>query len=152
MRFGFDLDKCLCDGDITVLRIIDQMTPEKRIAIEGWYYLERRPLLNPEDFLSSADEYIIITGRSKSIESVTQQWVNKYCCNCKKLIMVDLGPAYNCTNGQVKEWSKEQARRKAAIINEEKVDVYFEDNGECVAELRKLCPNAKIIKYGGNFY
>lgn len=152
MLYGFDLDNVLCDGNITILRMIDQMTPEKRTAVEEWYYLERKPLLNPEYLLADNDKYIIITGRSEKVRFETEWWIQKYCSNCTKLIMVDLGPAYNCTNGEVKKWSQEQARRKAEIINKEKVDIYFEDNGECVLQLRKLCPNTKIIKYGGNFY
>ncbi len=152
MKFGFDLDGTLCNSDITLLRMIDQMTPEQREAIEEWYYLDREPKLNPEDFLGEDDEYIIITGRSKKVELITHEWVEKYCANCKKLFIVDLGPAYGCTNGQVLHWSKKQARLKSKIINREKVEVYFEDNGECVKELRKLCPKCKIVQFGGRFY
>ena len=152
MRIGFDLDKVLCDGNITILRMIDQMSPKKRVAVEEWYYRDRKPLLIPEDFLADNDKYIVITGRSEKIRFETEWWIQKYCPNCVQLIMVDLGPAYDCTNGQVKEWSQEQARRKAEIINKAKLDVYFEDNGECVSELRRFCPNTKIIKYGGNMY
>jgi hypothetical protein len=132
--------------------MIDQMTPKERLAVEEWYYMERKLQLNPELFLNDGDSFIIITGRSEKVRFETEWWVDKYCPNCKKLIMVDLGPSYGCTNGEVKDWSKEQARRKAEIINKEKVDVYFEDNGECVLKLRKLCPNTKIIKFGGNMY
>jgi ADP-heptose:LPS heptosyltransferase len=152
MRLGFDLDSVLCNSDITMLRMIDQMTPEQREAIEEWYYLDREPKLNPEDFISDEDEYVIITGRSEKMRDVTVDWVEKYCANCLQLFIVDLGPAYNCTTKQVANWSKEQAKRKAKIINQEKVEVYFEDNSECVKELRKLCPKCKVVQFGGKLY
>ena len=98
MLVGFDMDSVLCNSDITLLRMIDQMTPEQRESIEEWYYLDREPKLNPEDFLGENDEYIIITGRSKKVELITHEWVDKYCANCKQIFMVDLGPAYNCSN------------------------------------------------------
>lgn len=128
------------------------MTPEQREQIEEWYYLDREPKLNPEDFLGKGDEYVIITGRSQKMAISTSDWVDKYCPNCLQLFIVDLGPAYNQTTKEVINWSKEQAKRKAKVINSEKVEVYFEDNSECVKELRKLCPKTKIIQYGGKLY
>lgn len=123
------------------------MPEKKRKLAEPYYYREQKPLLNPELFLASGDEYIVITGRSKGLLADTEAWLKKFCPNYKKLIMANLGPCYDDIN--VEDWSKRQAELKAKIINEEKIDVYFEDNGTCADYLRKLCPKTKIIQFGG---
>ena len=146
MKFAFDIDGVLCTISITTLRMLDMMPKETRDQVEPYYYREQKPLLNPELFLASGDEYIVITGRSEKFRQDTEIWLKKFCPNCKKLIMANLLPAYD---NNVEDWSKKQAELKAKIINEEKIDVYFEDNGTCVEHLRGLSPNTKIIQYGG---
>jgi uncharacterized HAD superfamily protein len=149
-RYGFDIDGCLCTANISLLRLIDQLPDSQRKLVEYWYYREQKPELNPEMFLDENDEYIVITGRSKDLKDVTETWLKKFCPNYKKLIMVDLGPAYDAVNEEdLTLWSIEQAKRKAKVINKEKLDVFFEDNGDTVEYLRSLCPKTKIIKYGG---
>lgn len=152
MKFAFDIDRCLCDGNIAVLRLMDMLSEEQRKNVEKWYYMERKPLLNPEEFLTDDDEYIIITGRSLKFEEITKKWVQKFCPNHRGLFMANLSPAYGKSNEYFKTWDKKQAALKADIINREKADVYFEDNREVVKHLRKLCPNTKIIHYGGGLY
>lgn len=131
---------------------MDGLTIEKRKMAEPWYYKERSPLLNPELFLDGEDEYIVITGRALKHKNITEVWLKKFCPTYKKLYVADLGAAYNLSTEEIKNWSESQAILKSKFINEEKLDVYFEDNGTVVKELRKLCPNTKIIHYGGGLY
>lgn len=119
---------------------------------EPWYYLEQKPLLDPQMILGENDEFIVITGRSKDKKEITEKWLNKFCPKYKKLFVCGLGPAYGLTTKQVNNWSETQAKLKAKIINEEKLDVFLDDNGKVVNYLRKHCPNTKIIHYGGGFY
>ena len=149
LKIGFDFDGVLCTSNLTLLRLMDLSTKETREALEEWYYREQKPELNPELFLSDGDEFIVITGRFNSLKKLTEKWLNKFCPNVKKIIYVDLGPAYDCSKDEVINWSIKLAELKAKAINEEKLDVFFEDNGDTVKRLRELCPNTKIIKYGG---
>jgi len=56
MNIGWDLDGVLCEIDVGLLRVIDNMPPEARKSSEEWYYRERRPELNPKLFMSE-DEW-----------------------------------------------------------------------------------------------
>jgi len=152
MKIGFDLDSVLCTGNVTLLRVMDMFTEEERENVEPFYYESQKPLLNPELFVGEDDEYIIITGRSLRFKEVTEKWIKKFCPNYKKLYMGNLDPAYGMTREGVNNWGCKQAKIKAKIINNEKLDIYIEDNGEVVKHLRKLCPNTKIIHYGGGLY
>ena len=65
MKIGFDLDGVLCDTDMNFLRLLERVPPfqddlEKMMEFESWYFNERKPLLNPENFMSEGDEYYVI--------------------------------------------------------------------------------------------
>jgi len=150
MRIGFDLDGVLCKIDVGLLRVIDNMQPEANKSAEEWYYRERKPELNPLLFMSKDDEMIIITSRPKRLEYITIPWVKRYFPNTK-LIQTDHETYKGSSKEELKNWLKEMANTKAIPINKEKIDVYFEDSPSTVQQLRKLCPNTKIIHYGGRW-
>jgi len=107
-------------------------------------------LLNPVEFLLfSEDEYYIITSRMEKGKRITEEWVRKYCPACKKLFILDDGFPKENNEKAVYEWLDKMANSKAKIINKYKIDVYFEDSSYIVKKLRKLCPNCKVINYGG---
>ena len=154
MRVGFDLDGVLCGINVGVLRIIDNIQRgDVKRSSEEWYYRERKPLLNPHFFLSEKDEMFIITSRSERLSHITKTWVRHFFGNRvteKRLIIVShetkkLGNS----KMQVNKWLREMGEKKAKTINKLELDVYFEDSPETVQVLRKLCPNTKIIHYGG---
>ena len=150
MKIGFDIDGVLADINITALRMIDFMPKKHRKEVEFWYYAEVKPQLNPELFVGENDEYIVITGRDEDKKEVTERWVKKFCPRYKKLYMTNakVQELANAVGEEVVQWSINQGNKKAEIINKEKLDIFFDDNEDCVNRLRELCPNTKIIKYG----
>jgi len=46
---------------------------------------------------------------------------------------------------------REEAERKAKALNDNNIDVFFEDAPDVVAHLRRLCKSTKIVQYGGRF-
>jgi len=112
---------------------------------------EANLLLNPVDFLVFPDdEYYLITSRSKELTSITKKWVKKYCPHVKKLIVLGQRLLGNTSNKkEIEEWLDTTARDKAEVINKYKIEVYFDDSTYVVKRLRELCPNCKIINYGG---
>ena len=97
--------------------------------------------LNPLDFVDETDELYFITGRNDCLTEITQKWVKKY-FPMAKLFILDIGAK------EIHNFSELQANLKQKIINENQIDVYFEDNPTVFSLLRKLCPNTKIIHYG----
>ena len=57
----------------------------------------------------------------------------------------------NYVNDRNKEWGLIQAERKAKALNDNNIDVFFEDAPDVVKHLRRLCKNTKIVQYGGRF-
>lgn len=150
MKVGFDIDGVVLTQDLFALRSIDLATDQ---ALKGelskFYYLSRRILLNPLDFLAEEDELFLITGRNKSykqLKEFTEKWKEQRFPKATLIL----------TNHDVKEdtvhidnFFVKHAKLKAHFINKLGIDVYFEDTPEIVEELRKLCPRTKIIQYGG---
>jgi len=152
MRIGFDLDGVLAKTDIPLFRVADMsLDKEKRRDVYNWKFKLSETLLNPIDLiLFEEDEYYIITSRDSVSREITERWVKMYCPHCKELIMLDSGlPDKNASVEEVMAWVERMADDKAKVINERKIEVYFEDSPTIVRKLRKLCPNTKIIQYGG---
>jgi len=151
MRVGFDIDGVILDIDLAVIRLIDFL-PDKKLRKEAskFYYALRRPLLNPLDFLHEDDELFIITGRPIEYKEITEKWAKKYFPKAELIILGS--EKFGDTDVEVPDiWYVKHAKRKAKAINDNKIEVYFEDTAPIVKELRKLCPNTKIIQYGGRF-
>lgn len=145
MKIGFDLDGVLCDTDMNFLRLLERVPPfegdlERKMEFEAWYFNERRPLLNPEDFLSEGDEYYVITGRDREAHTeVTERWCSKFTPNAKGVYCVGEYP------GPVEEG-------KAKKIVELGLDLYFDDHPVSVRKLREALPSSvKVIQYGGRW-
>ena len=152
MKIAFDLDGCLCNIDVAVLRMMDNQPEDVKASVEEWYYRERKPLLDPRLFLSEGDELYIITSRPERLAIITSRWISRY--YPKSILRF----AYHETmeNGvnskeEVSDWLKHQAKVKADILNDLNLDVYFEDSPVTVKWLREFCPNIKIIHYGGRW-
>lgn len=154
MRIGFDLDGVLCDINIAVIRLIDNLQSEDaRKSSTKWYYKGRKPLLNPYLFVTEKDEIFIITGRNKELEQITRKWVNKYLPDLRNLVWIvgrhNDSLIHTNDDKKIGEWVKRRTKEKAEMIIFLGLDVYFDDNQQTVEGLRKLCPNTKIINYGG---
>jgi len=149
LRIGFDLDGVLATTNISIYRIADLTNLSEEIYM--WNYRMAKPLLNPMDFMVfKEDEYVIITSRIESGRRVTEEWVEKYCPHCSKLIILNNGFPKDDSRKEVYKWLDRMAESKARVINEENIEVYLEDSSYIVKKLRKLCPNRKVINYGGS--
>ncbi len=143
MRIGFDID-----GVIAKQNTVNICLTKELPKIETIYYETREPMLNPYMFAADEDEIIFITGRKSELADITKRWCKKFFPSIKLV----LAPSPQWKNASEKEfqlWFKLVAKHKAKIINKLKLDVYFEDMPETVKALRELCPNTKIIQYGG---
>ena len=153
MRVGFDLDGVLCDIDIAMLRLIDNLDDENiRGNVELWYYKSRKPYLNPYMYTSIDDEMFVVTGRSAKFKRLTNEWIDRYLPFLHGKVYVvgeDGDDIVNCSSEEeVQAWVKRIMQRKADKINELELDVFFDDSCS-VPILRKLCPKTKIIQVGG---
>jgi len=149
MKIGFDLDGVLCNVSITQIVLLNEIPDEKlRNYAKLWYYRERKPLLDARLLLKHDDEMYIITSRDKEFTDVTERWVKHYYPKAKLTV---LGQDEMEGNGELKarDYCKEKVEMKAQKINELGVEVYFDDEAEWFDDFRELCPNCKIIKYGG---
>jgi len=149
-RLGFDLDGVVADITIALFRVAD-MLPEQ-LEIYKWLMRTAKLQLNPVEFLVfDDDEYYIITSRDNDFKEITEKWVLKYCPHVKELIILDndVEPMRNLTDDKILDWLDNQVKLKADAINKHKIEVYFEDSTYVVKKLRKLCPNCKIVNYGG---
>ena len=104
------------------------------------------PQCHPEFYASEEDEIVIITGRKEELKNVTEKWCKKWYPQYKLYILPTVTWK---TEAEWSDWFRRVAENKAKMINELKLDVYFEDMPETVKALRKLCPNTKIIQFGG---
>ena len=149
MRIAFDIDGVILSIDLGLIKVIDCMKDKKaKDACTKFYFALRRRQLNPCDFLHEDDELYIITARGEENREITERWIKRY-FPMAKLIM--LSSHEEPTLVVSEEWYIKQAKRKAKALIENKIDVYFEDTAPVVRELRKLCPNTKIIQYGARF-
>ena len=148
MRTGWDLDGVIADIDLFKLRTIDSMTDEKwKKELSTWYYSTREYQLNPKDYVHEGDEIYIITSRGESLEDITKQWLKKHNVYYDKLIFVHHDPG-NYIGDSLEEWFNRQAQKKAKVLKESGIEVYFEDTPSTVRYLREMCPNIKVIQYG----
>jgi uncharacterized HAD superfamily protein len=117
--------------------------------LEKWYYRTRGLDLNPSLFKNSTDDKIIlITGRSMYTKELTISWLGQRNIKYDKLIFADIHPPAKVLTSKLEDWYQYQASKKAEILKDEKIEVYFEDTPSVIKYLRELCPEIKIICYG----
>jgi hypothetical protein len=158
MRIAFDLDGVVLQQEIYSLKAIDSCkNEEERSELMRCYYARRSIQLNPVDFLADEDELFFITGRSLLVEDLTKRWAKKYFPMATVIVTRTILPSSdsdlmtkNYVKGE-KKWSLIQAERKAKALNDNNIDVFFEDDPGVVKHLRRLCMNTKIVQYGGRF-
>lgn len=151
IRIGFDLDGVLCEIDVGLLRVMDNiLNKEARKSAEEWYYRERKPELNPILFLGKSDEFYILTSRPTRLNHITIPWIKRYYPHAI-FKQVNHETLKGNSSKEVENWLKEMARKKADVINKLKLDVYFEDSPATSHWLRVFCPFTKIIHYGGRW-
>jgi FMN phosphatase YigB (HAD superfamily) len=150
MIIGFDLDGVLCDVDTPLIRMMDNIKDDgARESIAEWYYSDRKPILNPRLFLSENDKMIIITSRPKKYNDITRRWVKHYFPH-SGLIMIDQDSTKKTNDkNDIDSYLKSKVERKAKVINELGIDIYFDDDVNVLEYFRELCEKCKIIKYGG---
>lgn len=141
MKIGFDLD-----GVITRSAVGIWILSGDNVELKKLFTATLRPQILPQMFTFKGDELYIITARQKELRDVTADWCFKFFPNIP-VFQVHL-PMWK-SQKDWEWWREEVAKRKAKIINELKLDIYFEDIPQTVERLRKLCPNTKIIQYGG---
>lgn len=147
VNIGFDVDGVCVDIDLGIIRLIDYAREEDREDLKKFYYVQRKNLLNPLDFLiDGKDGLFFITGREKSLYDVTLKWIKKY---YPRGIPVFVDTGHLEVGQSLDEWDEMQAKRKAIAIKKFKIDVFFDDNQDLVLKLRELCPDCKCICYGG---
>jgi hypothetical protein len=145
MKIGFDLDGVLCDTDMNFLRLLTNVPPydkdiEMRKELETWYFNERKPLLNPEHFMSEDDEYYVITGREDEVAGeVTKNWCGKFAPNAKGVY---------CVGKHLESVEEDKAKK----IVELGLDIFIDDHPVTVKTLREILPeHIKVIQYGGRW-
>ena len=149
MNVAFYIDGVILQIDLFALRFIDSMSDKKlRTELSRYYYISRPFQLNPIDFVGTEDKLFIITGRNDLYKDITEAWHKKYFPGA---ILVCLDHEEPKEETDLEEWFVKQARLKAKALEKYKIDVYFEDTPEVVKELRKLCPQVKIVQYGSRF-
>jgi hypothetical protein len=147
MNLGFDIDGVILAIDLFALRFIDNMKDNAlRSELSRFYYYERPFQLNPLDFISDDDKLFLITGRNKLYQDITERWAKKYYPSATLVVLDHEEPKAETI---IEDWFVKQARVKSKALKKYKIDVYFEDTPQVVRELRKLCPETKIIQYGG---
>jgi len=151
MILAFDLDGVLAETSIALFRTADRLGKEASRDVYKWKFRENRVLLNPVDFMIfSDDKYYIITSREERAREITVEWVKKYCPHVKEVIILDDNiPDKDAEDKEIFAWLERMAKSKAEVINEKGIEVYFDDSSWIVKKLRKLCPNCKVINYGG---
>lgn len=143
MKVAWDFDGVLCDVSVTLLSLMKGAD----MKIVEWYWRERKPLLDPRLFLAEEDTFFIITARDPAYWRITNKWLKRWIGN--------MNYEYIC----VGDWSWDKhdeikildqvSEAKAKAINDNKIDIYFDDSEYIVKKLRQLCPNCKVIHYGG---
>ena len=147
VKIGFDLDGVVVQQVVGLLRIYDLMEDrDKAVDLSRYYYMDPKIQLNPLLFTLEEDELYFITGRNEMYKDLTEKFVKRFFPQ-GKLIMVNHSIPNMLT--EMKTWYQRQAMLKANIINSIGLDVYIDDSPLVVRELRKLCPNTKILCYGG---
>lgn len=141
MKIGFDLD-----GVITRSAVEIWILAKKDIELKKLFTATLRPVLLPQMFAAEGDELCIITAREEELREVTADWCHKYFPNIP-LHQVILSRWKSQRDWDL--WRERIAVSKAKIINKLELDVYIEDIPQTVHRLRELCPNTKIIQYGG---
>jgi len=138
VRIGFDLDGVIVHQNGAEWRYLENEGKALRD-----YVAALRPTLDIKMFVHPGDEAFIVTGRDSRLHVITDFW-------CQKWFP---GIVLHCVNQAIEEpvggWIKHITSEKAKVIRVLELDVYFEDNATVVERLRILCPNTKIIQYGG---
>ena len=159
MKIAFDLDGVVLHQEMYSLKAIDSCKNEQeRSELMRCYYSHRSIQLNPVDFLADDDELFFVTGRSVLVEDLTKKWAKKYFPMATVIATRTILPSSdsdlmtkNYVNDRNKEWGLIQAERKAKALNDNNIEVFFEDSPDVVKHLRRLCKRTKIVQYGGRF-
>jgi len=142
VRIAFDLDGTVLETSIGLLKMMNELANGKDEELLQYYCMGLKMNFNPLDFIGEGDSLFFITGRNRCVETLTKNWAKKYFPTAT-VFVADM-PAQAISN-----FSEKQAELKEKIINDNKIDIYFEDNPTVVSILRLNCPKTKIIQYGG---
>jgi len=129
MILGFDLDGVICDYSPWIVNEL------KNESSKRMYYLDRKLLMNPSTFATDDDEIIIIADRPTIYKDVTADWLEEHGIEY---------PIYFIGNKHTELTPRHSAMKKAGIIKEHDIDIFFDDNREVVEHLREIT-DAKII-------
>jgi len=147
MKISFDLDGVIVEGNhhyvFRILDIIRGLNPEAAEIAEMDFYSSSTLKHRPSVFLSKDDEAAIITCRKPESQGVTEDYLKKHEIRVR-VIFADKRGEIDWSS-PYKKASKKAARLKAKAIRDFGSEVHFDNNPIMVKELRKLCPETKII-------
>jgi len=147
VKISFDLDGVIVEGNhhyvFRILDIIRGLNPEAAEIAEMDFYSSRALKHRPAVFLSKDDEAAIITCRKPKAKKATKDYLKKN--EIKALIIFADKKGEIDWSSPYKKASKKAARLKAKAIRDFGSEVHFDNNPIMVKELRKLCPETKII-------
>jgi len=141
MKIAFDLDGVVAGQSVAVI-----VLAKKDKLAEKIYYETLRPVLNPKMYLARGDIGFILTARPVEYEELTVEWCYHFFPDLK---LINVAVPQWTSEDDIASWCLKIAEAKAEQLNNLEIDVYFEDMPCCVEALRKLCPNCRIILYGG---
>jgi len=147
MKIGFDLDGVLRTLDLFPLRICKEISDDYDMM--KWYYMLLKPELNPFMFLSEDDEAYIISMQKDRDRELTEKWLRKFLPTITAHVLVHNWNASDWKAQNSEKINNEWSSQKATKIKELGLEVFFEDDPQVVKQLRELCPETKIIQYGG---
>jgi len=129
MIIGFDLDGVICDY---LPWLVNEIEDE---ANRRMFYIDREVIVDPSAFAADDDKIIIICDRPTIYRDVTEEWLKEHGITY---------PVFFVGNKHTELLPRHSAMKKASIIKEHNIEVFFDDNKEAVEILREMT-DAKII-------
>jgi len=139
---GFDLDGVICDIDHYELKLLDTVRKVDP-SLEHWYYVSRKPKLNPATFTGKDDKVVIITSRPKRYAWLTKKWLAEHGIQHDELVFVECPPREHLMSFD--QWCDIMAEVKARAIKQHNIDIYFEDLPWVVERLRQIV-GARVVQ------
>ncbi len=143
LKVGFDLDGVLLKQGVIEWALINKNEELRKM----YCYADAMVQITPQLLSHEDDELFILTGRESCLAEATIKVCNRHFPGIP-VYFIQASVTWKDPS-EFSDWFKAIAEAKAVVINKLKLDVYFEDMPETVIALRELCPNTKIIQYGG---
>lgn len=148
MKISFDLDGVVSDGDSNMLGVLHQQVisgvPNGEVRLKH-YYLSRKVVMNPLDFMAEGDEIHIITGRSKATHEWTKKWLLRWLTGATLHFSCSDDTEYLFSQGEYDKASKIMGQNKLKVIKEIGADIHFDNNPLIINALREAGVKAILV-------